>query len=149
MTKGTVLAVLKIATNETERHDVIDFLQQQQLPVTDITADSLLYSLNEDKRIVGTAGLEIFDEGALLRSVAVVKSVQGQGYGRHIICSIEQIAKERAVNCIYLITHTAKDFFEHHGYTVIDRPSTPQFLQNTEQFSSLCPSSASVMMKRI
>ncbi len=142
-------AVLKISVSEKERQDAISLLKQQKLPVSDITEDTLLYLLMDEEKMIGTAGLDIFDDCALLRSVSVVKEVQGKGYGKTLAEQIEKFAKDSGISCMYLITHTAKDFFDRQGYCAIDRITAPEFIKQTEQFSALCPSSAVVMKKRI
>lgn len=141
--------VLKIAVTEKERQDVFALLAAQKLPVSDITEDTLLYLLMDGERIIGTAGLDIFDDCALLRSVSIVEEVRGKGYGKVLNEQIELFAKESGINCMYLITHTAKDFFGRQGYCAIDRTTAPDAIKQTEQFSSLCPSTAVVMKKRI
>lgn len=148
-TKTPVLPVLKVALTEEERQDVIDLLKEQKLPVSDITEDTLLYLLQDEEKTIGTVGLDIFDDCALLRSVSVVKEVQGKGYGKTLAEQIEKFAKESGINCMYLITNTAKYFFDRQGYCAIDRTTAPEFIKQTEQFSALCPSSAVVMKKRI
>jgi len=140
---------LKIAVSEKERQDVLTLLEQQQLPVSDITEDTLLYLLVDGEKMIGTAGLDIFDDCALLRSVSVVQDVRGKGYGRILNEQIELFAKESGINCMYLITHTAKDFFDRQGYCSIDRTTAPDAIKQTGQFSGLCPMSAVVMTKRI
>ena len=140
---------LKILVNEKERQEAIDLLKQQQLPVSDITEDTLLYVLLDGEKMIGTAGLEIFDDCALLRSVSVIKEEQGKGLGSIINDGMEKYAKESGINCLYLITTTAKDFFDRQGYCAIDRSATPETIMKTEQFSALCPSTAVVMKKRI
>lgn len=140
---------LKIVVSEKERKEAIVLLKQQQLPVSDITEDTLLYVLLDGEKMTGTAGLEIFDDCALLRSISVIKEEQGKGLGRIINDGMEKYAKESGINCLYLITTTAKDFFYRQGYCAIDRAATPETIKQTEQFSALCPSTAVVMKKRI
>lgn len=141
--------VLKIATGEKERMHAITLLQQQKLPTSDIDEDKLLYLLMEGETAIGTAGLEIFDDYALLRSVSVIKEQQGKGYGKVINDEIEKYARESGINCMYLLTTTAKDFFDKQGYCVIKREDSPAAIQQTAEFTSLCPSTAVVMKKRI
>lgn len=141
--------VLKIALFEQERQEVIDLLQQQKLPVTDIKEDTILYLLLDGDKVTGTVGLDIFDDCALLRSLSVVADARGKGYGNILNEQIERFAKESGINCMYLITNTAKDFFERQGYCVIDRATAPDAIKQTDQFTGLCPSSAAVMKKRI
>lgn len=140
---------LKIALSEKERQEVFHILTQQKLPVTDIKEDTLLYLLIDGDKITGTVGLDIFDDCALLRSVSVVEDARGKGYGKVLNEQIEKFAKESGISCMYLITHTAKDFFDKQGYCVIDRATAPDPIKQTDQFTGLCPSSAVVMKKTI
>jgi amino-acid N-acetyltransferase len=148
-TKVSPSMILKPAVTEKERLTVISLLEQQKLPVTDIKEDTMLYLLLDGDNAMGTVGLDIFNDCALLRSVSIVKDARGKGYGKILNEQIENFAKESGINCMYLITHTAKDFFDHQGYCVIDRTTAPEAIKQTEQFSGLCPSSAVVMKKRI
>jgi amino-acid N-acetyltransferase len=50
---------------------------------------------------------------------------------------------------LYLITTTAKDFFNRQGYCIIQREKSPEAIKETAEFSSLCPSTAVVMKKQI
>ncbi|HMU09685.1 MAG TPA: arsenic resistance N-acetyltransferase ArsN2 [Ferruginibacter sp.] len=140
---------LKIALSEKERQEVFSLLTQQKLPVTDIKEDTLLYLLLNGDKVTGTAGLDIFDDCALLRSVSVTEDARGKGYGKILNEQIEKYAKESGISCMYLITHTAKDFFDRQGYCVIDRATAPDPIKQTDQFTGLCPSSAVVMKKTI
>lgn len=140
---------LKIAVSEKERQAAIHLLEQLRLPTADLDEDKLLYLLMDGERIIGTAGLEIFDDCALLRSVSVIKEEQGKGFGKFINEGMEEFAKESGISCLYLLTTTAKDFFDKQGFCVIRREDSPAALQQTAEFTSLCPSSAVVMKKRI
>ena len=141
--------VLKIAVTEKERLQAIAILQRQQLPTSDIDEDKLLYLLMNGENAIGTAGLEIFDDCALLRSVSIIKEEQGKGFGSIINEEIENYAKQSGINCMYLLTTTAKDFFDKQGYCVIKREDSPLAIKETAEFTSLCPSTAVVMKKRI
>ena len=149
ITEKTTPTALKIAVTEKERLQAIEILQQQNLPTSDINEDKLMYLLMNGEKIIGTAGLEIFDDCALLRSVSVINEEQGKGYGSIINEEIENYAKESGINCMYILTTTAKDFFDKQGYCVIKREESPVSVQQTAEFISLCPSSAVVMKKKI
>ena len=140
---------LKVVVNEEEKQQAIALLQLQQLPVSDIDEDKILYLLKDAERTIGTVGLEIFEDCALLRSVSVVKEEQGKGYGKYINEEIEKYVKEAGINCLYLLTTTAKDFFNKQGYCVISREEAPASVKQTAAFTSLCPASAVIMKKRI
>ena len=140
---------LKIAVTEKERQEAIALLQQHKLPVTDIDEDKLLYLLLDGERVIGTAGLEIFEDCALLRSVSLAKEEQGKGYGIFLNTAIENYVAESGISCLYLLTTTAKDFFDKQGYCAISREDAPPCVQQTAEFMGLCPSSAVVMKKKI
>jgi amino-acid N-acetyltransferase len=140
---------LKVVVNEIERQEAIDLLQQHHLPVSDIDEDKVLYLLKAAERTIGTVGLEIFENCALLRSVSVLKQEQGKGYGKYISEEIEKYVKDAGINCLYLLTTTAKDFFDKQGYCAISREDAPAAIQQTAEFTALCPSSAVVMKKKI
>lgn len=138
---------LKIATDEKEHALAISLLTQANLPSADIDQHTLLYLFWNDDNPIGTAGLEVFGDCALLRSVSVVPQEQGRGYGIVLSNAIENIAREKGIHCLYLLTTTAKDFFQKQGYQLITREETPQAIKQTAEFSSLCPASAAVMKK--
>jgi amino-acid N-acetyltransferase len=140
---------LKVAVSETQRQEAINLLQQHDLPVSDIDESKILCLLMDEEKIIGTAGLEIFEDGALLRSISVIKEEQRKGYGKFINEQVEKYAKENGIHCLYLLTNTAKDFFDKQGYVEIKREESPEALKQTAEFTSLCPSSAVVMKKRI
>jgi amino-acid N-acetyltransferase len=142
------LPQLTIAATEQERDVVVDLLKQHGLPTSDINDDTLLYLLFDAGKPVGTAGLEIFEDCALLRSVSVVKNQQRKGYGKLLNQQIEQYARESGIECMYLLTTTAKDFFDRQGYCVIERSAAPVQLRHTPAFSSLC-AEATLMKKQI
>lgn len=141
--------VLKIALTDAERQAAITLLQTHNLTTSDIDNDKLLYLLIDGEKVIGTAGLEIFGNCALLRSVSIAKEEQGKGYGKIISEEIEKYAKEAGINCMYLLTTTAKDFFDKQAYCTIKREEAPAAIKLTAEFSSLCPSSAAVMKKSL
>ena len=141
--------VLKIALTDAERQRAIALLETHNLPTSDIDDDKLLYILLDGEKVIGTAGLEIFDDCALLRSVSVAKEDQGKGYGKIINDEIEKFTKESGINCLYLLNNNAKDFFDKQGYCSIKREETPEAVKQTAEFTSLCPASAVVMKKRL
>jgi len=48
-----------------------------------------------------------------------------------------------------LLTQAARRFFERQGYRAIERQSVPQAVQASEEFRSLCPTSATCMAKTL
>jgi N-acetylglutamate synthase-like GNAT family acetyltransferase len=50
-----------------------------------------------DGRIVGSAALEVYRDGALMRSVAIAPKLQGLGLGRRLTEAIVDLAREKAL----------------------------------------------------
>lgn len=99
--------------------------------------------------IAGTAALELYTDGALLRSVAVAPERQGQGLGRELTKAAIRLAEQRHAPAVYLLTTTADRFFPEFGFQRIERAEVPASVQTSIEFTSACPSSATVMRKRL
>jgi amino-acid N-acetyltransferase len=104
---------------------------------------------DENGGIVGSAALELYAEGALLRSVAVAPQWQGQGLGHELTGAAIRMARDRHVPAIYLLTTTAERFFPKFGFERIARADVPPTVQASVEFTSACPSSATVMRKSL
>ena len=103
----------------------------------------------QDGRIVGSAALEMYDDGALLRSVAVAPALQRHQLGRELTDAAIRLAQDRGVPAIYLLTTTAEHYFPKFGFERIARADVPAGVQTSIEFTSACPSSATVMRKRL
>jgi amino-acid N-acetyltransferase len=125
-------------------------LKEQDLPTDDIEAQQdSLYVYTVDSTRVGVGGLECYESVALLRSVAIESSKQGEGYG-HLLC--RQLFKQAAtsgVTELYLLTTTADRFFADLGFREIQREDTPSAIQQTTEFQDLCPATAICMRQTI
>jgi amino-acid N-acetyltransferase len=100
-------------------------------------------------RIVGTAGLEIHRDGALLRSVAVSSDVRGRGVGTALVESALHMAEDLSARDVYLLTFTAENYFQRFGFQALDRADVPVSLRTSVQFTHACPSTALVMRRRL
>lgn len=130
--------------------EVLALLSLANLPTSDICQNVELFSLEIDNEIIGTAGLETNGKIGLLRSLSVLESRKGKGFGLLIVQNLEAYAKTKNIKELYLLTTTAKGFFEKKcNYKVIERINVPIEIQNSQQFASVCPSSAVVMKKEM
>jgi amino-acid N-acetyltransferase len=129
---------------------IVALLSDQHLP-PDGLRDHLATTLvaREGGRIVGSAALEIYADGALLRSVAVAADRQGRSLGRELTRAAIQLAEQRRTPAIYLLTLTADRYFPKFGFEQIARADVPETVQQSVEFASACPSSAIVMRKRL
>jgi amino-acid N-acetyltransferase len=127
---------------------VLALLAQHQLPPDGLSDHrATLLVARHDGRVVGSAALEIYDDGALLRSVVVTPELRGQGIGRHLAESAIALGESVAPRAIYLLTTTADAYFPKLGSERIDRDTVPNGVRTSVEFTSACPSSAVVMRR--
>ena len=100
-----------------------------------------------DEQLVGTAALEMYPDGALLRSVAVASQAHGQGLGHELTEAALRIARDAGAPAVFLLTTTAEHFFPKFGFARIERHDVPASVQTSVEFTTACPSSATVMRK--
>ncbi len=96
-------------------------------------------------RVVGVAGLERYDRDGLLRSVAVADSHRGLGLGARLTRSVTDAAEARGLEGLYALTTTAESYFPRLGFERIGREQVPAAVQSSEEFRTICPSSAAVL----
>ncbi|BFM51311.1 arsenic resistance N-acetyltransferase ArsN2 [Marinomonas sp. THO17] len=131
--------------------DVEALLIQHGLPYEDLSGATqvTLFGIKEGEDLVAMIGVEAYQEEGLIRSLAVNKAHQGSALGRALVQHAENWANNEGIKALYLLTTTAKEYFSLLGYQVISRQEAPTSIGNTEQFSSLCPASASFMKKAL
>ena len=130
--------------------DVVRLLEQNSLPpegLRDHVATTLV--AREAGSIVGSAALEVYPEGALLRSVAVAPGRQGQGLGHALTEAALRLAADLNVPAVYLLTTTAEGYFPQFGFEPIARADVPASVQTSVEFTWACPSSAIVMRRTL
>ena len=98
-------------------------------------------------RIVGCAALEVHADGGLVRSVAVAPGLQGHSVGRQLTEAIVDLARQRTLPALYLLTTTADSYFPRFGFERITRDAVPDSVKASVEFASACPSTAVVMRK--
>jgi amino-acid N-acetyltransferase len=103
----------------------------------------------EGGQIVGTAALELYAEGALLRSVAVEPRRQGHQLGHQLTDAALHLATTRGATTVFLLTTTAERFFPRFGFEQIGREQVPPSVRESVEFQSACPASAIVMRKQL
>ncbi len=132
-----------------ERDGLAAALAKAGLPVEDLEEPGPLFWRFENGEMpVGFGGLEIHGDQALLRSLVTLPPVRHRGIGRAILAMLEMEARVRHCRAVWLLA-PAPDFFLRLGYRQCERAEMPEALQQTAQFTRLCPASAAVMMKRL
>lgn len=128
---------------------VIALLKKAGLPTADVTAEHLALIAEQNGRVQGAIGLEVFDKMALLRSLVVAREARGAGTGAALVAALEARCAAKAVADLWLLTIDADKYFRGQGYEVRERDEVPDAIRATEEFSSLCPGDAIVMSKRL
>ncbi|WP_296222761.1 GNAT family N-acetyltransferase [uncultured Sphingomonas sp.] len=122
-------------------------LSAAQLPTDDLGGpDQMFFSLSDDEGLIGFIGLEGDRADRLLRSLVVLPTRRGKGYGRLLVERLEGVAGD-AVERLHLLTSGSAEFFRRLGYVDADRDQAPAFIAATAQFTSLCGPRASYLVK--
>jgi len=141
---------MKIEQADKYRENIIALLTAEKLPVADLPDQLENFAISKkDDDVTGVIGLEIYGDYALLRSLAVNKSFRNQGIADKLLQHIEKLAAAKKLKAIYLLTETVPGYFTRKGYQTITRADVPAEVQQSSEFSHVCPQSAIVMQKPI
>jgi arsenate reductase len=130
---------------------VLRLLRSADLPMTGV-ADRFpaAYSvIRSEAEVIAVAGLESHGRLGLLRSVVVASPYRELGLGRRLVDDRVDFASKQHLAAIYLLTTTAAPFFRALGFEDIDRSNVPVDLQTSSEFSSVCPTTALCLVKRL
>jgi amino-acid N-acetyltransferase len=146
LNRETGMVEMREAANA-EMAFIYALLEQAGLPTSDIPASNPRFLvLREHGNIVAVGALQLFGSAALVRSVVVAGGRRRAGLGHVIVEELEKAARAARIDQLILLTQTAREFFAHQGFHVIERSAAPQEVQGSEEFRSLCPTSATCMM---
>lgn len=121
-------------------------LDASRLPTNDLEQPGrMFFAATANGSVCGVGGLESAGRDMLLRSLAVTPDQRYRGIGKAIAENLLDLARQRDVTNVYLLTTTAAAFFENLGFRQIEHAEAPKEIIETRQASSLCPSSATLM----
>jgi amino-acid N-acetyltransferase len=142
---------MRVRPAEPSEFDRIEaLLRANDLPTRDLQASPGTFFVAEaGEQVVGAGGVEQYGTNGLLRSVVVAKSRRGRGYGRALTGRLERHARAEGVETLYLLTTTAAAFFRAQGFETTERADAPAQIQETTEFSELCPSAATCLRKSL
>jgi amino-acid N-acetyltransferase len=135
-----------------DEKEIVMLLSRAILPVQDLTLEKLehfLVAKTRDGSVIGTIGVELYQDVGLLRSLVVHPSYQGKGLGKRLTREVELFAQQKSVKTLLLLTTTAAEFFPKLGYQVIQRDRAPMSIAKTEEFKNICPVSAVCFFKSL
>jgi amino-acid N-acetyltransferase len=129
-----------------ELPEILALLDECELPKEGLAAHlSTTLVARYGKEIVGCSALELYQEYALLRSVAVKPSFRGRRLAVRLTRAALDLAKHHMVVAVYLLTETANTFFSKLGFVAIPHSDVPRNVQGSVEFTTLCPDTATVM----
>lgn len=134
-----------------ERDGLAAALTGAGLPADDVARPGLRFwrFSTDDDVPAGFGGLEVHGADALMRSIVTMPPLRGRGFARSIVAALEAEAQLAKCRAVWLLTTTAQSLFEKLGYAAVTRGDVPEAIRATAQFTSLCPDTAAVMMKRL
>src|SRR5437016_1180510 len=117
---------------------ILDLVRAVHLPPEGV-AETIEYFwvAREGERLVGTIGFEVYDDLALLRSLAVTPPRQHTGLGRALTETALAYLTTRQFRAVYLLTTTAGAFFVHHGFSLLARDEVPASVQQSVEFQGV------------
>ena len=131
-----------------QRQSIIQLLQAEKLPVDDLPASlDNFFVATDNNNVIAAIGVELYGDCGLLRSMVVDRDYRSKYIASQLVQELESHAKTNGVNCMYLLTETASQYFERKGYQRIARDQVPEPLKASSEFSHVCPVSAIVMKK--
>jgi amino-acid N-acetyltransferase len=141
---------MKITEAKNYQESILSLLSAEKLPVDDlpVVLDNFIVAIDNGE-VIGVAGLELYGNYGLLRSVAVDKNQRGKGIAAQLLHKIEAIATNKGLEEIYLLTETAAEYFNNKGYEHIARMDIPEEIKESSQFRHVCPESAIAMKKAL
>jgi amino-acid N-acetyltransferase len=134
-----------------EENAVKRLLSESGLPTADITAAHMehFFGCGAPAGLAAVAGLELYGDVGLLRSLAVAAPEQGRGLGKRLVAHAERYAQGCGVKEIYLLTTTAEAFFIRLGYRRVARDAVPDAIKATREYAGVCPASSAVMTRKL
>ena len=138
-----------VPVTKDNRDKAICLLQRASLPIADIGENVQLFAMQNDDEIVGIIGFETDGKTVLLRSLSIDETQRSKTLGSILVDHLENFVRQKGNKTIYLLTTTAALFFSKRGYAIIARQEVPAFIQQTTEFASVCPASATIMKKEL
>ena len=93
--------------------------------------------IESEGRVAGAAGIEVYDEAAVLRSVVVAPELRGTGEGDHLVRTGLEYAREHGAKRVYLFTMHAAPFFARYGFEPVTTDDFEAAVRNSWQYVGL------------
>jgi len=93
--------------------------------------------LDKEGRVLGCAGIEIYGEAAVLRSVVVAPGLRGSGEGDRLVHHGLDYAREQRAKRVYLFTMHAAPFFARYGFQAVSTNDFEPAVRESWQYIGL------------
>ena len=95
------------------------------------------FVLADGEHVVGCAGLEVYGEAALLRSVVVAPERRRREEGRRLVKAALAEARRRGVARVYLFTMNAGVFFGRLGFREVEPEEFEEAVRASRQYEAV------------
>jgi UDP-N-acetylmuramate: L-alanyl-gamma-D-glutamyl-meso-diaminopimelate ligase len=100
--------------------------------------------------LVGCVALEVMDDVALLRMLAVAPERRGEGLGYLLVETATERARNQGVRNLYLVTDGAQGYFgQRLGFAVVDRKDVDPRIATTAEYQLARSKNATWMRKEL
>jgi len=124
---------------------VLALLGEARLPAEGVADHFHSFFVDDDGgRIVASVGLELHDDVALVRSLALASDSRGTGLGAALLRRALSEAHGREGG-VYALTTTAERYLSRFGFERVPRSSVPPQLLESRELKDACPTSATVL----
>jgi arsenate reductase (glutaredoxin) len=126
-------------------------LSDAQLPVDDLCEPGRRFFRYRtlDGATVGFGGYELYGSNTLLRSIVVLPEARSARVGRNLVPLLMRRAFDAGAHRAFVLTTTAKEFFERLGFERTSREAAPATILATRQAAGLCPSTAPLLARHL
>lgn len=133
---STAPALTAIPLAAWERDALAVALSKAGLPTDDVRDKGPMFWRyhTADDIPAGFGGMEVYGDLALLRSIVVLPVVRQHGFGDAIVAALENEARTRGCSAVWLLTTTARRYFERLGYAVRAADTIPAAIKSSRQF---------------
>ncbi|HLA19631.1 MAG TPA: GNAT family N-acetyltransferase [Dehalococcoidia bacterium] len=95
------------------------------------------FVLADGEHIVGCAGLEVYGEAALLRSVVIAPERRRRDEGRRLVEAALTEARRRGISRVYLFTMSAGGFFGRLGFREVQPEEFEEGVRASRQYEAV------------
>ena len=95
------------------------------------------FVLADGEHIVGCAGLEVYGEAALLRSVVIAPERRRRDEGRRLVEAALMEARRRGIARVYLFTMSAGGFFGRLGFRLVRPEEFEEAVRASRQYEAV------------